>query len=91
MESKSPDETLRMRRMKLNPYILRMLEGIFSLDEAHVFLFIAYNYSFINILTVSWIFLSCRDEMARELANGTFRRDHACAFEQLNGNVFTFW
>ena len=36
MESKCPDETLRMRGMNLNPCILRMLEGIVSFDAAQI-------------------------------------------------------
>ena len=34
MESKCPDETLRMRRINLS--ILRMFEDTFSLDVAHI-------------------------------------------------------
>ena len=35
MESKCPDETLRMRRINLNVCMWRMLEGTFSLYAAH--------------------------------------------------------
>ena len=36
MESKCPDEILRMRGMNLNLRVLRMLEDTFSLGEAHI-------------------------------------------------------
>ena len=36
MESKCPDETLRMRGMNLNLYIMRMFVNTFSLDAAHL-------------------------------------------------------
>ena len=36
MESKCPDENLRMRATYLNLCILRMLEGTFSLGAAHI-------------------------------------------------------
>ena len=37
MESKCPDEILRMRGMNLNLGIMRMLEDTFPLDAAHIY------------------------------------------------------
>ena len=37
MESKSPDDTLRMRWVILICAFLRMFEGTFSLDSAHIY------------------------------------------------------
>ena len=44
MESKCPDEALRMRLMNLDLCVLRMLEDTFSLGEAHMAKYNAFDY-----------------------------------------------